>query len=176
MADLKVVDGFSFQSEEEYKAALKEQKAIAYLKQQISGKNATEILRIYTQLIDQKLFHTVVGYAFLHDLYTALLRQKSIQNNSIPLIYTEKKETAKPVVEEKKKPVASASSSQVKILRIMVVALLVLVVGMFGITLTSTSPTILDYETKLQNKYASWEQELTQREAAVSQREAQVYE
>ena len=41
MADLKVVDGFVFQNDEDYKAALKEQKAVSYLKQQISGKNAT---------------------------------------------------------------------------------------------------------------------------------------
>lgn len=174
MAELRIVDGFLFHDEEEYQKALKEQKAVVYLKKQISGKNAAELLRIYSQLLEQKMFHTQVGYTFLHDLYIALQHQKSIPNSSIPTIDLPKAE--KKVIEPvQKKPASSSASSQVKILRIMVVALLCLVIGMFGITLTSTSPTILDYETKLQNKYASWEQELSQREAAVTKREAEIY-
>ena len=172
MAQLRMVDGFLFQDEEEYKAALKEQKAILYLRQQISGKNAQEILRIYSQLLEQKLFHTEVGYAFLHDIYVSLSHQKSINNSDIPIIKIEKKEPV--VIEKEVKPKRhkATSSSQVKALKIMVVSLLVVVIAMFAITLTSTNPTILDYETKLQNKYASWEQQLTEREAQVAAREA----
>ena len=173
MAQLRIVDGFMFSNEEEYKQALKEQKAVKYLKQQMQGKTASDILKIYQQLLEQKLFKTEVGYAFLHDVFVSLQNQKSLSGTEIPVIKLESKEPVV-VTKEVKQPVKKNSSSQVKVLRIMVVALLILVVAMFGITLTSTSPTILDYETKLQNKYASWEQELTQREAALTQREAQL--
>ncbi|MCR4673499.1 MAG: hypothetical protein K5675_00690 [Lachnospiraceae bacterium] len=173
MAKLRIVDGFMFHSEEEYQSALKEQKAVTYLKQQMSGKNATEILRIYNQLLEQKLFHTEVGYSFLHDIYVSLQIQKTIPNNEIPAIDIERKVEKVPEKTPVKKE-RNSSSSQVKTLRVMVIALLVVVVGMFVITLTGSNPTILDYETKIQNKYATWEQQLTEREAAVSKREAEL--
>ena len=48
------------------------------------------------------------------------------------------------------------------------------VVAMFAMTLTSDSPTIVDYQSKLLNRYASWEQELTEREKAVSEKEQEL--
>ncbi|MEG1291483.1 MAG: hypothetical protein RSD28_04205, partial [Lachnospiraceae bacterium] len=47
----------------------------------------------------------------------------------------------------------------------------ILVVGMLIITLTGNRPNILNYETKIIDKYASWDQELTKREKAVKQKE-----
>ena len=52
--------------------------------------------------------------------------------------------------------------------------LVVCVVAMFAMTLTSDSPTIVDYQSKLLNRYASWEQELTEREKAVSEKEQEL--
>lgn len=43
--------------------------------------------------------------------------------------------------------------------------------AMFVITATANSTTILNYETRLIDKYASWEQELTERETAVKEME-----
>lgn len=42
--------------------------------------------------------------------------------------------------------------------------LVIMMVSMFAITLTSDSPTILDYEKKIVNRYEAWEQELDARE------------
>ena len=50
----------------------------------------------------------------------------------------------------------------------------VCVVAMFAMALTSDSPTIVDYQSKLLNRYASWEQELTEREKAVSEKEQEL--
>ena len=72
------------------------------------------------------------------------------------------------------KTVSSGTTKQVKSLRIIILVLVAVIIGMFGITLTSNLPTIVDYETKLQNKYAAWEQQLTEREAQVKQKEAQL--
>lgn len=175
MAKLRIVDGFMFHSEEEYQSALKEQKAVVYLRQQMSGKDASEIMKIYHQLLEQKMFHTEVGISFLHDVYVSLQLQKSISTDQLSPIDIERKVIENPVKEKEKKP-SIKLLRQVKILRIMVIALLFVVVGMFAITLTSQSPTILDYETKIQNKYASWEEQLRQREADVAKREAALME
>ena len=175
MAELRVVEGFSFSTEEEYQNALREQKAAAYLKKQMSGKSAKDILKVYQQLLDQDLFHTQVGYAFLYELNRALHRQSSLSDTDIPPIPTVVK---KPTAEKTKDPkdilVNSKLAVKVRTLRVLVMILLAVVVAMFGITLSGSTPTILDYETKLQDKYAAWEQDLSQREAALVKREAQL--
>ena len=58
--------------------------------------------------------------------------------------------------------------------KIVIVALSLLVVAMLVITALSDSPTILNYEKKLQDRYASWEMELTEREDAVRARELEL--
>lgn len=49
--------------------------------------------------------------------------------------------------------------------------LVIAVAAMFYIATTSTNPNILNYEKSLVNKYAYWEQELSERENAVRERE-----
>mgnify|MGYP006988908212 CR=1 FL=1 len=176
MAELRVVEGFLCSSEEEYQDALREQKAAAYLKKQMAGKTAKEILDIYNKILDQKMFHTQVGYAFLYELNRALHRQNSISDVNIRPIEIEQQLSQKP----EKKSVSPDPMIQQKLilkvrsLRVVTMILLAIVVAMFGITITGTTPTILDYETKLQDKYAAWEQDLTQREAELIRREAQM--
>ena len=51
------------------------------------------------------------------------------------------------------------------------VFLVLLVIVMFAITLTGKNPNILNYERALTDQYAGWEQELTEREAAVREKE-----
>ena len=55
--------------------------------------------------------------------------------------------------------------------QIIITALVVMV----AIAMSSSTPTVLNYENKLQNKYAAWEQQLEEREAAVLQKERMLY-
>ena len=52
--------------------------------------------------------------------------------------------------------------------------LAVLVVGMVIITLTSDQPNIVNYENKIVDKYAQWQQELEEREQAVREKEQEL--
>lgn len=58
---------------------------------------------------------------------------------------------------------------------IMNIVMIVAIIAMFVITLNSDQPNILNYERNLQNKYASWEQELTQREQTVREKERELH-
>ena len=58
---------------------------------------------------------------------------------------------------------------------IMNIVMLVAIIAMFVITLNSDQPNILNYERNLQNKYASWEQELTRREQTVREKERELH-
>lgn len=54
--------------------------------------------------------------------------------------------------------------------------LLLTVIGMFIVNATSNHPTILNYEEKITNRYASWKQELTEREKELDKREQALVE
>ena len=62
-------------------------------------------------------------------------------------------------------------------LRISIMAniiLVVLVLAMFIITLKSDNPNILNYKKAIINQYASWEQEISEREKAVKEKEREL--
>ncbi len=46
---------------------------------------------------------------------------------------------------------------------------------MFMIAVNSDNPNILNYETTIINKYASWDQELTERENKIREKEAELF-
>jgi hypothetical protein len=46
-----------------------------------------------------------------------------------------------------------------------------MIVGMFFIAMSSSSPTVLNYENALIDKYSAWEQDLNEREQAVKEKE-----
>ena len=52
-----------------------------------------------------------------------------------------------------------------------IAAMAVIILAMFIISLTGNNPTIINYRSKILNQYAEWEQELKEREAAISQKE-----
>ena len=58
-----------------------------------------------------------------------------------------------------------------RLLLIACITMLLIIIGMFVINATSQNPTILNYEEKIVDKYASWEEELDAREQELNERE-----
>ena len=58
-----------------------------------------------------------------------------------------------------------------RLLLIACITMLLIIIGMFVINATSQNPTILNYEEKIVEKYASWEEELDAREQELNERE-----
>ena len=54
------------------------------------------------------------------------------------------------------------------------VMLVIAILAMFGICFASDQPNIVNYERAITDKYASWEQELTEREQAIRDRELEL--
>ena len=54
------------------------------------------------------------------------------------------------------------------------IGLLVLVIVMFVIATTGSNPTIVNYERTLQNRYAEWEQQLSDREQVIREKEKEL--
>ena len=58
--------------------------------------------------------------------------------------------------------------------RIFIIAIVVLLIAlgaMFYILRTSDIPTMLDYQTKIEDKYSQWEEDLKQRESIIRKKE-----
>ena len=185
-----VVDGFSFSSEAEWEHAKKELEGIKYVRGKLDMDHPEQVLQFYNKMVDEKLFVTAVGMAYLADLREYLMSIPYISDEEIHPIYVahpavdaaikEQKQIQKEKVEEvkntAKKAVTAATNGSVErkfqISFFLNIILAVCVLLMFAISATSSHPNILNYETELVNRYSVWEQELTEREAAIREWEA----
>ncbi|MDE7297306.1 MAG: hypothetical protein K2N94_00570, partial [Lachnospiraceae bacterium] len=76
--------------------------------------------------------------------------------------------------ESKNKMLAEYYHGKLKNLRIVTAALALVIVAMFAITILLPNTPLHDAELQLQDKYADWDQQLTERENAVRQRELEL--
>lgn len=180
-----IIGGFCFENEEEAAQAKKEAEGIRYLREKINMDTPEAVLGIYNKMIQQKLFETAVGYAYLKELQEYLRSIPFIDGEAVLPI-----PVSHPVLEESiqkkrrmERKAAPEPQMQVKnfdfrkryqaALGICLV-LFLCVVGMFTVSMFSNSPTILNYETKLIDRYEQWERELEEREAALAEREKEI--
>ncbi len=189
MSDKKekmIVNGFVFANEAEAKQAEKEVEGVKFIKEKMEMDKPEVVLEIYNKMVRQNLFETAVGFSYLKDL------QEYLQ--SIPFINKEEIlpiQVQHPILEEQMRGNRVASKpkqpekvkeryvnidykNRYRIMRGIAVVLLVCVAAMFAISATVGSPTILNYEQELINRYAEWEQELNEREAWITEREAEL--
>lgn len=172
-----VVEGFTFDDEDLSKEAKKEAEGVRYMKARVNLQYPDRVLQIYRRMVEQKMFQTEVGYAYLRELQDYLYTMPQIPNDEVPPIpvratvkVSDVSRTTEALRMEIKKSRRAFHWSVV----LNCVAAAVIVI-MFAIAMSSSSPTVLNYENELQNKYAAWEQQLREREAAVSQKERLLY-
>lgn len=185
MSDKKekmIVNGFVFANEAEAKQAEKEVEGVKFIKEKMEMDKPEVVLEIYNKMVRQNLFETAVGFSYLKDL------QEYLQ--SIPFVNKEEIlpiQVQHPILEEQMRGNRVASKpkqpekvkeryvnidykNRYRIMRGIAVVLLVCVAAMFAISATVGSPTILNYEQELINRYAEWEQELNEREAELGKK------
>ena len=75
---------------------------------------------------------------------------------------------------EKKPEETKKEMTKLRVSMIVNVILALLVAGMFFVAMTGNNPNILNYKNAILNEYAAWEQELTDRENAVREREQEL--
>lgn len=173
-----IVDGFQFSSIKDVETAKNELDKIRLLESRMDYDNPIQVCMIYDKAIQNRVFKTPIGYTYLHSL------QKYLQENpvegkeirSIPLFmnYTNAmREAASPARQRIKPQAPKKEPAEVRLRKSIIVnaALIIAVVVMFIITLASENPNILNYENAIVNKYSAWEQQLTEREKIVREKE-----
>lgn len=191
------VEGFQFGTEKDATLAKGEQIRIEHIESKLDYSNVEMVNAVYKKAIDNRVFKTPVGYVFLKRLQEILKehaqKEPAVEESAldkpveeipdIPIfgVYS-LRESTNPVVERvkassKKKPEKKAPPKEFfsrKTSIIVNIALLALIVVMFAISFTGTSPTVLNYEAAIQNRYSYWEQELSDREAVIREKEKEL--
>ena len=176
-----IVEGFQFATKKDAELAEQERKKIEYLEAHIDYNNPESILKIYTKAIQDRVFKTPVGTMYLKQLQDFLKQKEEVNQEevtAIPLYITydgeirshtsPAKQRIQPSTQKEKKNNLLSAAIAVN------VALVIAIIAMFYITLKADQPNILNYEQNLVNKYAAWEQELTEREQALREQELQM--
>ena len=177
------VGGFQFRTKEDAELAKTELDKITFLEKRLRYDDPESILTIYNKAIENGICQTPVGFQYLQKL-KGFLTERGLAGRArgIPLQqqYSSGVQEQGRGQEPDGRHVARVrvQPSQYRALRsklrrsvLLNIVLILLVIIMFAITLTGKNANILNYERVLTDRYAGWEQELTQREAAVREKE-----
>jgi len=173
-----IVDGYRFQSPEDAALAKQELKKIEYLQEHINYQDTEMVLNVYKKAIETRTFRTPVGQNYLHNLRRLLIKE-GYSEEEVPFVtmyhnYTVKQRKETGVVKQRIKPAKKKEKVDKFAISVLLNVLLsLLVVGMFAIAYTSDHPNVLNYERVLIDKYAAWEQDLTEREDALREEKLQ---
>ena len=175
------VNGFQFESEKDAKQAKGELLKIQKLEDKMDYRNPHMIYAVYHKAIENRIFKTPLGYEYLRKLQKILedspLIREPVQAIPVNNVFS-LRDSTNPAVERvkasqkpKPKPVVKKEFFSRTTSICVHIVLAVLVILMIYISTTGSRPTILNYEKALQNRYASWEQQLTERESVVREKE-----
>ena len=179
-----IVNGFLFANSAEMRQAEKEAEGIRIVKEKLDMKQPEKVLQVYNKLVRERLFETAAGLSYLKELQEDLQMAPSVDKAEIlpiPVRHTllerqmraryENPKTRKTVRE---RYVNVDYKNRYRIMSGVAAILFVCVAAMFVISATAGSPTIVNYEQKLINRYAGWEEELEERESVIRQKEAEL--
>lgn len=178
------VGGYTFKSKEAADEAKNELNAIKYVSAKTDAKDPKQAYLLYNKLLDKELFKTLIGMNYLKELQQFLYMSEEIPNDRIrpiPINYElqeildGKREITnnKSLIRKLERARDRYKDMYIKSL-IVNVALVIVIIIMIVISLTSSNPNITNYEKKLQDKYASWQEQLEQKEESLKAREAEL--
>ena len=167
--------GHTFDDEKELIAAKKEAEAIEYLRSKTDFGNLNNLLKLYDRILDKDMMETVIGLDFLKEIRDTLVESglfKEEQIRPVPMNKEKKKAKRRAEIQKRSREMTRLEASQRENTRLKIICLFLtaLVIAMFVIVMTGTkSPLAVRYEEEIINKYASWAQELKERENALGE-------
>lgn len=177
-----VVGGYNFRTSQEAEAAKDEMAAIKYLSSKTDSKDPKQVFILYNKIIDRQLFTTSLGISYLKNLQQFLYQSPSVPNDRIRPIPI-KSDTQAEIDRRREKVMHKSEIHELTILvakyrnkyiksLIVIGFFAAVIIAMFVIVNTGTNTNIVNYEISIQDKYASWAQELESKEAYLKQKES----
>lgn len=175
------VGGYLFFTEKDAGMARMEEQKIEYLEARMDYSSPEGIRYVYEKAIHERLFRTPVGFAYLEKLREYLLNQPEIEPGDvmeIPLYISFDSELRDHTSPARQRVVPSQKKDKEKnkftLSVILNVLLVCAIISMFYISFVSEQPNIINYERAIVSKYASWEQDLTEREQVIREKEREL--
>lgn len=171
------VGGYHFKTQEDAGLAKLEQQKIEYIEKRLNYDRPESVLAVYEKAIENRTFQTPVGIKYLEKLHQYLEENEAIDVQIQPIVLDTNfsrrvREQAAPARNRIKASVKKDKlKNKYRISVCINILLLLMVAAMFYITLKSDNPNVLNYEKAITNKYASWEQELREREKQIKELE-----
>ena len=173
-----------FGSLQDADTARAESAKVEYFKEKTQGRKAGNLLALYDKLLDEKVFKTPVGWEYLRQLQAEILQSDISPELVRPVpVYTSftyrVEEDVERTVRRRQLTQAEKKAERDGRFRISVCVNLLLaamVAAMFLVAVKSDNPNILNYKNVLTNQFASWEQDLTEREKQLRQKEQELQE
>ncbi len=175
--DKFIVGGYEFLSENDAQKASMDLSKIKVLEARVKASRPADIKAVYDKSIENKIFKTPIGWGYLIGLRQKLLDSGFKEEDliPIPLNVSMSRHSALDTLNVKQRilPPEQKKTADFKTIfsLILNVVLIILVGVMFYITITGETDNIINYRKNITNRYASWEQELTDREKAVREAE-----
>ncbi len=172
-----IVGGYHFISKEDAAKAQTDISKIKMLRTRVKADKPAEIKMLYEKAIENKIFKTPIGWGYLMDLKRKLIAGGYKEEDIIPIpvdiSFTRHSAIENINVKQRIKPEKKKEKiNYFKIISLALnVVLAILVVLMFVIASTSDNDNIINYKSNITNRYASWEQDLKEREKTVRQAE-----
>ena len=172
-----IVGGYHFISQEDAAKAQTDISKIKMLRTRVKADKPAEIKMLYEKAIENKIFRTPIGWGYLIDLKRKLIAGGYKEEDIIPIpvdiSFTRHSAIENINVKQRIKPEKKKEKiNYFKIISLALnVVLAILVVLMFVIASTSDNDNIINYKSNITNRYASWEQDLKEREKTVRQAE-----
>ncbi|MBP3476804.1 MAG: hypothetical protein J6K48_10930 [Lachnospiraceae bacterium] len=171
-----IVGGYQFATIADAETARMEEKKVENLEKHLDYRNPQNVLLVYNKAIENKVFLTPVGFAYLQKMQAEMMKWgvPADKIKPVPLYGTFSNKTEnnisirrsiaarKPKVEYKGRFITSVLIN---------IILVLLVASMFVVSWKSDVPNIVNYRTAILNEYSEWEQQLTERERAVREAE-----
>ena len=185
MADRSTIDGFAFSDDADISLAEAEIEKIKYIAGRMNMNNPRGVLAVYDKLITSGIFVTPVGYEYLRTLQNFLYKSSEIPDDAVkeipvPISYTRALNIRSEERDERinrqreARTLRKTFRTEYKISLIVNIILVLMVIAMFIITLKAENPNMINYRTAILNQYSEWEQDLSEREAAIKARELEL--
>lgn len=178
MAEKNLVEGYGFDNAKQAGEVKRELEAVLYLTDKIRQSSPETACKIYQKMVEQEMFHTSVGCEFVNALGDYLVQNHFIEE-PLTKAAEEQQESGEQKADELHKSLERKLLRTKRRLNTSVILNILLAAGiavMLYIASTSSSINILNYETALVDKYASWAEELKDKERDLKEREAALKE
>ena len=172
-----IVGGYEFMTEIDAQKGAMDESKIKLLNTRAKATKPQDIKAVYEKAIENKIFKTPIGWGYLMNLRSKLLESGFSEEELIPIplgvSITRHSAIENLSVRQRIKPEKKKERADFKRVFPIVLSIImtILVIVMFLITANSESDNIINYRRNVTNRYASWEQDLTDREKKVREAE-----